>query len=121
MTKDDKCETLMKIAAPISGGALATHFGHCERFAIFDVASDGGVRRHDIAPPLHAPGVFPTWLREQGVTVVVARGMGARAQLAFADNFIEVVAGAAGEDPDLVVREFLAGRLARGANPCDPR
>lgn len=30
----------MRIAIPVTGGRLAEHFGHCEQFALIDVAEE---------------------------------------------------------------------------------
>lgn len=30
-----------RIAVPVTGGGLSTHFGHSEQFAIFEVGGDG--------------------------------------------------------------------------------
>jgi Mrp family chromosome partitioning ATPase/predicted Fe-Mo cluster-binding NifX family protein len=111
----------MRIAVPVTDGVLSSHFGHCERFVLFDVGADGKTigHRQELTPPPHEPGTFPRWLHEQGATVIIAGGMGSRAQSLFAQNGIQVVVGASGGEPDLIVREFLAGRLATGANVCD--
>jgi hypothetical protein len=45
--------------------------------------------------------------------------MGSRAQSLFEQNDIRVFVGASSVDPDLLVRDFLAGSLATGANACD--
>jgi Mrp family chromosome partitioning ATPase/predicted Fe-Mo cluster-binding NifX family protein len=113
-------EAGMKIAVPVTGGSLSTHFGHCEQFALFDVANDGRtvVGREMLTPPPHEPGTFPKWLHEQGTTVVIAGGLGSRAQSLFAQETIQVVIGASGE-PEAVVRAFLDGQLSTGANTCD--
>jgi ATP-binding protein involved in chromosome partitioning len=111
----------MRIAVPIAAGALCSHFGHCEQFVLFDVEEDGNSigGRRVLTPPPHEPGSFPRWLHEQGVTVIIAGGMGARAQSLFDQNGIRVVVGASSGEPDGLVREFLDGRLATGANACD--
>ena len=111
----------MRIAVPVTDGVLSSHFGHCERFVLFDVGADGKTidHRQALTPPPHEPGTFPRWLHEQGATVIIAGGMGSRAQSLFAQNGIQVVVGASGGEPDLIVREFLDGRLATGANVCD--
>jgi predicted Fe-Mo cluster-binding NifX family protein len=111
----------MRIAVPVAGGRLAMHFGHCEHFALFDVDRAGGVildRRLEPAPP-HAPGLLPRWLAEQGADVILAGGMGQRAQALFAEAGIEVVVGAPAEDPEQLVAAYLAGTLACGENVCD--
>lgn len=111
----------MRIAIPVTGGVLSSHFGHCERFVLFDVSEDEKTvgKRHEITPPPHEPGTFPKWLHEQGATVIIAGGMGSRAQSLFRQNDIQVVVGANGETPDAIVRSFLEGRLETGANTCD--
>jgi ATP-binding protein involved in chromosome partitioning len=111
----------MKIAVPVTGGALSAHFGHCEQFALFEVAEDGKTvtGRQDLAPPAHEPGALPAWLHEMGATVIIAGGMGSRAQSLFAQNNIQVVVGALGGAPDAIVKSFLEDRLETGANVCD--
>jgi len=111
----------MRIAVPVTGGVLSSHFGHCEKFVLFDVGGDGKTvgNRQEIAPPPHEPGTFPRWLHEQGATIIIAGGMGSRAQSLFGQSDIQVVVGASGGEPDAIVQSFLEGRLETGANICD--
>lgn len=111
----------MRIALPLVQGQLSLHFGHCDEFAIVDVNSEdkcvSGV--HTMAAPGHAPGVLPQWLRQQNVNVVIAGGMGSRAQMLFAQNDIEVVIGAPGGGPEEIATAYLQDTLQTGANLCD--
>jgi predicted Fe-Mo cluster-binding NifX family protein len=111
----------MKIAIPLADGKLAMHFGHCQSFAIVD--ADGEVKkivkREDIQAPPHQPGLLPPWLAERGVNVIIAGGMGQRAQGLFAQQGIQVVVGAPAETPECLVGEYLAGTLQVGDNICD--
>jgi predicted Fe-Mo cluster-binding NifX family protein len=110
----------MKIAIPLANGRLSMHFGHCEQFALVEVdeqGSVGGVER--LAAPAHEPGALPRWLHEMGVDVIVAGGMGRRAQQIFADKGIEVVVGAPPEAPESLATAYVNGTLAAGANLCD--
>ena len=111
----------MRYAVPVSGGKLAAHFGHCEHFAIIDVdeAAKTIVRRELVACPGHQPGLLPVWLAEQGVSVIIAGGMGSRAQELFIENRIQVLLGALGDDPEQIVSDHLQGMLATGDNLCD--
>lgn len=111
----------LKIAVPVTSGLLSSHFGHCEQFVMFDVEADGKTigNRQVLTPPPHEPGTFPKWLHEQGATVIIAGGMGSRAQSLFDQNGIRVVVGASSGEPDVLVRDFLEGRLTTGANVCD--
>lgn len=114
-------ETLMRIAIPLADGRLSAHFGHCERFALLEVdpAAKRILRREDLPAPPHEPGLLPKWLAERGATVIIAGGMGSRAQGLFAEQRIEVVVGAAADTPEALVEAWLAGTLATGGNVCD--
>ncbi len=120
-TKEMKGNSLMKIAIPLADGKLAMHFGHCERFALVDIdpSSKKILKREDIQAPPHEPGLLPAWLGERGATVIIAGGMGQRAQGLFAQRKIQVVTGASSETPEDLVNAFLAGTLQTGANICD--
>jgi Mrp family chromosome partitioning ATPase/predicted Fe-Mo cluster-binding NifX family protein len=110
-----------RIAVPTDGGRLAQHFGHCSEFMVFEAAgSSEGVTRVDVleAPP-HRPGLLPGWLGQHGVDVVIAGGMGQRAQELFRQGGIEVVIGARSDDPSEVARMFVDGELETGPNICD--
>lgn len=69
--------------------------------------------------PTHAPGVLPQWLAQHNVNVVIAGGMGSRAQALFAENGIKVVIGAGGGSPEEVANAYLNGTLQTGGNICD--
>ncbi|NLF67589.1 MAG: ATPase [Candidatus Anammoximicrobium sp.] len=111
----------MKIAIPMAGGQLCLHFGHCQEFALIDVDEATGQPRQTtfLTPPAHEPGVLPRWLHQQGADVIIAGGMGQRAQQLFAENGIKVVVGAPGNTPENIVQAYLNGTLASGQNLCD--
>jgi len=111
----------MKIAIPLVQGELSLHFGHCDQFAIFDIDDDlkKVINRKDATPPAHEPGVLPRWLHENNVSVIIAGGMGQRAQQLFTQNDIKVVVGASSGTPEELVSAFLADTLQTGDNICD--
>jgi len=109
----------MRIAIPVSEGKLSLHFGHCDQFAIFEIDNGKIIGRNDEVPPAHEPGVLPKWLHEIGVNVIIAGGMGQRAQQLFAQNEIEVVIGAQAGSPEELVSAYLQNTLATGENICD--
>ena len=80
---------------------MCQHFGHCEQFALFDVDADNKtiLKTTMVVPPPHEPGLLPTWLQEQGADVIIAGGMGSRAQELFLGKGIHVVTGASSEAP----------------------
>ena len=111
----------MRIAIPLADGKLAMHFGHCATFALIDVDQQKNVlsAREDIVPPPHQPGLLPPWLAERGATLVIAGGMGQRAQDLFTHQGTQDLVGAPVETPERLVEEYLAGTLRPGANVCD--
>ena len=120
-TNRTKKESSMKIALPLAEGRLCMHFGHCEQFALIeaDEVTRTIAGKQLLTPPPHEPGVLPRWLHEQGANVIIAGGMGQRAQSLFTENGIKVVVGAAAETPENLVAAYLAGTLQTGANVCD--
>ena len=111
----------MKIAIPVANQQLCMHFGHCETFAVLtvDPSTKKITGRETLVPPPHEPGVLPAWLGEQKVNVIIAGGMGQRAQQLFAEQNIAVVVGAPAGSPEDLAKSYLAGTLISGANACD--
>jgi len=111
----------MKYAIPVSGGMVSPHFGHCEHFALFDVEEQSKeiTKKEAVPSPEHQPGFLPGWLAEKGVSVVLAGGMGPRAQELFQQHNIKVVIGALESDPEKAVISYINGALATGDNVCD--
>ena len=111
----------MRIAIPWTAGRLSAHVGHCEQFAVVDVDDQSrSIKGQELlSPPAHQPGVLPQWLGGIQVTMVIAGGMGQRAQQLFAQHGIEVVCGAPDAGPEEIVTRYLQGQLALGENICD--
>jgi len=109
----------MKIGIPVYDGKLAAHFGHCEAFALIDVENGKVASAEQAVPPAHAPGVLPQWLAGRGCSLVIAGGMGARAQQLFSAAGIEVLCGAPSLPPAELVDLYVTGNLKTGDNLCD--
>lgn len=111
----------MRIALPMANARLAMHFGHCEEFAFVDVdpetKSISGKTTE--AAPAHQPGLLPQWLAERGADVIIAGGMGSRAQSLFAQQNIQVVVGAPSLEAESLVQQYVDGMLRTGENLCD--
>ena len=111
----------MILAIPLEGDRFCDHFGGADQFVLYDIDQEQrtitGSRR--LAAPPHEPGVLPRWLAEQGAQVVIAGGMGSRAQQMLAEKGIQVILGAAAQNPEELTRAYLNGELTGGANACD--
>ncbi len=114
-------KTVCTIAVPLARGKLAAHFGHCEEFVLVKVDPQSK-RILEVAsetPPPHEPGLLPAWLSEKGANLIIAGGMGQRAQQLFAQNNIDVVVGAPVATPEELVQKYLNNELESGQNLCD--
>jgi predicted Fe-Mo cluster-binding NifX family protein len=113
--------THMRIAIPMADGRLAQHFGHCEKFALVDVdpVTKEITASTEVEAPEHQPGLLPPWLKERGVNLIIAGGMGSRAHSLFQAATIEVLTGAPAESAATLVRQYLDGKLVTGENACD--
>ena len=111
----------MLIAIPTAEGKLAMHFGHCEKFALIRVDDHNRTITDERleTPPPHEPGVLPRWLAEKGADIIIAGGMGQRAQDMFTHNGIKVIVGAAAIEPRNIVEQYLSDSLEIGGNVCD--
>ncbi|PLX15540.1 MAG: chromosome partitioning protein ParA [Candidatus Muiribacterium halophilum] len=119
-TKENLKMEKKRIAVPSHEGQLCMHFGHCSMFEIFDVEDKKIVDQKSETPPPHEPGVLPKWLSEEhDVNVILAGGMGSRAQSLFTEAGIKVVVGASTQDTKEAVEKYLKGELETGQNACD--
>ncbi len=110
----------MRVAIPTAEDKLCMHFGHCDVFKMFDVTDQKELACvEEMVPPPHEPGVLPKWMSENAVDVIIAGGMGVRAQDLFKGFGIEVVTGASAElTPEELLQEYLNDTLVTGTNAC---
>ena len=111
----------MKIALPVAQKMVCMHFGHCEEFALIEVDQENKkiINSEFLPSPPHQPGMLPKWLSEKGADIIIAGGMGMRAQNIFHQHGIEVILGSPSGKPEDVVSEYINGTLETGENICD--
>jgi len=98
---------------------VSAHFGHCAGFVLAEV--ERGVIRasREVQNPHaqnHQPGMLPRFVQELGANVLLAGGMGQKAQTMLTRSGIEVATGATGRARH-AIEAFLRGDL-RGFAPC---
>lgn len=108
-----------RIAVPTQGGILCAHFGHCQYFTILDIEDHSVTSESTLEPPPHEPGILPAWIARQGVTDVIAGGIGQRAIQLFNGHQINVFVGAPLKSPKELAEDLINGSLEAGANYCD--
>lgn len=108
----------MKVAVSTDRGFVSAHFGRCPSYTIFEIENDNILSREEIPNPGHQPGFLPQYLSAKGVRVIVAGGMGPRAQGLFAQKGIDTIIGIQGT-VDEAIDKFLSQELVPGEDLCD--
>lgn len=110
----------MKIAISTQGDFVSAHFGRCPHFTLIEVDHNRITSKETIENPGHHPGFLPEFLAAEGVTHIIAGGMGQRARQLFEErNIIPIL----GVDLSLqeAISQFLQGCLKSNDAPCTPR
>ena len=100
----------MKIAVTYENEQVFQHFGHTEKFKIYDIQNDDIVGMKIVDTNGQGHGALASFLKENGVDIVICGGIGGGAQLALANAGIKLYGGASGE-ADKAVADLLAGKL----------
>lgn len=100
----------MKIAVTYENGLVFQHFGHTERFKIYEV-SDGKVQSSEVVgTDGSGHGALAGFLKARGVEALICGGIGGGAQAALAQAGIRLYGGVSG-GADEAVAAYLAGNL----------
>ena len=100
---------------------ISRHFGRCPYYVILEAEEEKvkqpvKVIANPYATAHGQPGQVPSFLKEQGIEVIIAGGMGPRAVGFFNQYGIKVVTGASGKVKE-AVDSFLKGEL-KSSEPC---
>jgi predicted Fe-Mo cluster-binding NifX family protein len=107
----------MKIAAACTGKKMSPHFGHSENFLIFDVEDGRILSETIVSSPGHQHGFLPNFLADQGVSVVIAGGIGDGACGIFSERGVTVISGAQG-GARAAAEAYLNGTLVSKDTQC---
>ena len=111
-------EGLLRVGFPTNDGVtVEEHFGHCEKFAVYTIEEGKIVKKEFLTAPEHAPGVFPRFIAENNINVVITGGMGQRAIDLIKGNGGQVILGASGNIED-VLAVYLEGSLYSKGSAC---
>ncbi|MFO8053111.1 MAG: NifB/NifX family molybdenum-iron cluster-binding protein [Candidatus Omnitrophota bacterium] len=109
----------MKAAISTDSGYVSQHFGRCPTFTLVECEDGKVMEKKEIPNPGHHPGYLPEFLKKEGVSVIIAGGMGQRALSLFSESGIEVIPGVDGE-VDQIIDQLLKGELKGGESFCKP-
>ena len=80
-------------------------------FALITVKDHHITDQTEVSPPDFKPGILPAWLDRQGVTHIIAAGMGEKVKKFFQRKGIEVITGAPTLPADTLVQQYLDKQL----------
>ena len=114
---DETGSVTRRIAIAADGSGVSSHFGHCERYAIYHIRGQDIVHQEFILNPGHEPGKLPRLLASCGITHVLAGGMGMKAVQLFEAQGIGVILGIQGP-VDEIAACFAQDRIVAGESTC---
>jgi len=106
------------IAVPVENGVLSGHFGHAPQIALFETDDRSITAEKILTPPPHVPGALPKWIASQGVTDVIAGGIGRHAVQLLEEQNIVLHKGVSSKAADELVKELLNDVLETGESHC---
>jgi predicted Fe-Mo cluster-binding NifX family protein len=101
----------MKIAVAYDNGEVFQHFGHTQKFKIYDVSDGKIVSSKVISSGESGHGALAGFLHGEGVNALICGGIGSGAKLALSEARIEIYPGASG-NADSAVEALLRGSLS---------
>ena len=108
----------MKIAVATMQGEVSQHFGHCEKFMIYETNESQILSVQEVANPAqHSHGQLPIMLMQHGVNVVIAGGIGAGAKQLLQNAEIALYSGVSGNAVEAVYM-YLTGKLVDANTDC---
>ena len=105
-----KGAAFMKIAVTYENGQIFQHFGHTERFKVYEVENGVIASTQVVDTNGSGHGALAGFLAQHEVDTLICGGIGGGAQMALAQAGIKLYGGVAG-DADAAVEALLAGKL----------
>lgn len=113
---------MKKIAVPITkAGQVDNHFGHCEYYSIFSISDKNEILSEELMKSANGCGCksgISKTLAQNGVTLMLAGGIGGGAIQVLNHSGIEVIRGCAGDSKEIVLR-YLSGLITDNGITCD--
>jgi predicted Fe-Mo cluster-binding NifX family protein len=107
----------MLISIATEGSKVCPHFGHAEIFTMVTVENGQISNIEKKESPGHAPGALPLWMKENKVDLVIAAGMGPKAQEHFCEHGIDTLIVESMEIEE-ALSSYLAGTITPSKGEC---
>ena len=100
----------MRIAVTFDNGEIFQHFGHTEKFKIYEVEGDTIKSAEVLDTNGSGHGALAGFLKNNNVDTLICGGIGGGAKNALAEAGIKLYGGVSG-DTDEAVRNLISGKL----------
>jgi predicted Fe-Mo cluster-binding NifX family protein len=111
----------MKICVPVTkDNMIDDHFGHCEFYNVFTISEKGGITKVQTIESEQGCGCksnIASVLAENGVTIMLAGGIGGGAINVLNNSGIDVIRGCSG-NPTEIVKQYVAGSIIDNGISC---
>jgi predicted Fe-Mo cluster-binding NifX family protein len=111
----------MKIAVPVTKENLIDgHFGHCESYGVFTISDKNeiaGIKSVESPQGCGCKSDIASVLASDGVSVMLAGGIGGGAINVLNNSGIEVIRGCSGDATE-VVKQYLSGLVKDSGSNC---
>ena len=112
---------MKKIAIPVNeSNQIEDHFGQCDFYGVFTVSDDNEVQKIQSIESEKGCGCksnIASVLAENGVSVMLAGGIGTGAINVLNNNNIEVIKGCSGDIED-IINQYLKGQIIDSGESC---
>ena len=113
----EKGSKTMRIAITYKNGEVFQHFGHCEKFKLYDVEDGKIVNEQIVETNGSGHGALAGFLQTVKADALICGGIGMGAQTALSDAGISFYAGVKGE-ADKAAKALIEGNLEYDPNAC---
>jgi predicted Fe-Mo cluster-binding NifX family protein len=110
---------MKRVAIPISKSELSEFFGQCNHYEIFEIEKEIVNRRTVEIPSGIDVTQLPKWLKELGVSDVIAYKVDKKIISLFASNKVNLFVGIAKKTPENLIDDYLQGTLESDINIID--
>ena len=108
--KEKKGEKEMRVAVTYDNGEIFQHFGHTEKFKVYDINEDKIIHEEIVDTNGQGHGALAGFLLGGNVDVLICGGIGGGAQAALSEAGITLYGGVSGNADD-AVNAYLEGKL----------
>jgi len=107
---------MKRVAIPISNNRLSEYFGGCNYYEIFEIEGRNIQKKTFELPIISDVRELPKWLKDQGVTDVIAYKVNRQIISLFASKKVNLFVGVPQKTSETLITDYLQGKLESDKN-----